>query len=697
MQIVALTALIAPALGAESDSRLGELKTLDGYFPFTPAESRGDWEKRAEQVRTRIRVAEGIWPEPTRTPLNASVHGRIEGDDYTVEKVSFESMPGLFVTGNLYRPRGDAAAKRPAILCPHGHWDEARFRILNDAEIAKEMASGGERLPTGGRSMLQSLGVQLARMGCVAFVVDMLGYCDSTQLDFRLVHKFATQRPEMNTREDWGLFSPPAEAHAQSVMGLQTWNCVRALDFLISLPDVDPARLGCTGASGGGTQTMLLGAIDPRLAVECPAVMVSTAMQGGCTCENASLLRVGTGNVEFAALFAPKPLGMTAANDWTKEMPSKGFPELQRHFAMMGAPEHVALWPLLQFGHNYNAVSRAEIYAWFNEHFGLGLAPEKLVEREYQLLHKEKLTVWDAAHPAPGGGAEFERNLLRWWHRDAQKQLRASPEQFRKIAAPAWDIILGRTLAEVGAVEFDLQTKEERGDHWELSGVIRNTTHRESVPARFLHPKKWSGKTVLWLNESEKAGLSQDGAMRPEVRQLLDSGASVIGIYLFRQPENPAQTRRVANPRESAAYTFGYNDALFAQRVHDVLTTLEFIRKNDHAPTSIALAALDSAGPIAAAARALAGSVISRAMIATKGFRFGALLDLRDPAFLPAAAKYGDLPGLLAVATHAPVRVIGPDPALAEELRLLSSSDSLIHFSAENSDVLDDLRWLVGN
>ena len=84
-----------------------------------------------------------------------------------------------------------------------------------------------------------------------------------------------------------------------------------------------------TGASGGGTQTFILCAIDPRVQVAFPAVMVSTAMQGGCTCENACVLRVGTGNIEFAALFAPKPLGMTAANDWTKEMATKGFPELK--------------------------------------------------------------------------------------------------------------------------------------------------------------------------------------------------------------------------------------------------------------------------------------------------------------------------------------------------------------------------------
>ena len=107
----------------------------------------------------------------------------------------------------------------------------------------------------------------------------------------------------MNTTENWGFYSPQAEAHNQCIMGLQLLNAVRGLDFLLSLPEVDATRVAMTGESGGGTQTMLTSAIDDRIKLSFPVVMVSTSMQGGCTCENASLLRIGTGNVEFAALF----------------------------------------------------------------------------------------------------------------------------------------------------------------------------------------------------------------------------------------------------------------------------------------------------------------------------------------------------------------------------------------------------------
>src|SRR5262249_5115197 len=154
----------------------------------------------------------------------------------------------------------------------------------------------------------------------------------------------------------------------QNFMGLQTFNSTRALDFLLSLPDVDPARVGVTGASGGGTQTFILGAIDDRPAVEFPAVMVSTAMQGGCICEDCSYLRMGTGNSELAGLFAPRPHGMSAANDWTKDIERDGLPQLKALYKLLGAPDHVMAKAYLQFGHNYNQVSRELMYNFFNKH-----------------------------------------------------------------------------------------------------------------------------------------------------------------------------------------------------------------------------------------------------------------------------------------------------------------------------------------
>src|SRR6266571_2114093 len=245
-----------------NDIRLEPLKDLDGYFPFAPPASKAEWEKRAERVRRQILLSQGLWPMPTKAPLHPVLHGKIDRGEYTVEKVYFESAPGFFVTGNLYRPK-NISGKVPGVLFAHGHWADARLTESTDAELRREIADGEERFEQGGRSRFQSMCVQLARMGCVVWQWDMLGNSDSQQLSMQLVHGFKTQRPEMNTVENWGLFSPQAETHLQSVMGLQTWNSIRSLDFLLSLPEVDSSRIAITGASGGGTQTMLLAAIDP--------------------------------------------------------------------------------------------------------------------------------------------------------------------------------------------------------------------------------------------------------------------------------------------------------------------------------------------------------------------------------------------------------------------------------------------------
>src|SRR5438034_71354 len=358
----------------------------------------------------------------------------------------FLSLLSLFAASQL-------VAEIPRVL-PEGKLpNDARLSAPGDAEIFREIANGEERFEEGGRSRFQSMCVQLARMGCVVWQWDMLSDSDSVQFSRQLIHGFAKQRPEMNTTENWGLYSPQAEAHLQSVMGLQTWNSVRSLDFLLSLPEVDPERIAITGASGGGTQTMLLAAIDPRVKLSFPAVMVSTAMQGGCTCENACLLRVGTGNIEFAGLFAPKPQGMTCANDWTKEMSTKGFPELKQLYTMLGAPDNVMLKRGEHFPHNYNAVSRGAFYTWLNRHFKLG-QKEPVIERDYQPLQREQLTVWDDQHPAPKvDDPDFERQLLRQLHDDAQKQLvaeQATPERFRKSHGTAFNIVFARGLAETG-------------------------------------------------------------------------------------------------------------------------------------------------------------------------------------------------------------------------------------------------------
>lgn len=653
---------VLPAGQVPKDRRLEPLKDLNGYFPFTPAKTKEEWEPRAERVRRQILVANGLWPMPTKTPLNAQIHGAIDMGDYTVEKAYFESMPGFYVTGSLYRPKGKSG-KLAAVLCPHGHWPNGRFYDNSAAAVKNEIESGAEQFESNGRSPLQARCVHLAKMGCVVFHYDMIGYADSTQISFGIAHGFAKQRPEMNTTENWGLFSPQAEAHFQSVMGLQTYNSIRALDFLSELPEVDTSRLAVTGASGGGTQTFLLSAIDPRVAVSFPAVMVSTAMQGGCTCENCSNLRIGTGNIEFAAMFAPKPIGMSAADDWTKEMTTKGFPELQQHYGLFGVTDNVMLVSRTEFKHNYNSVSRHAMYHWFNKHLKLGVQ-EPIQETEIKLLTQEQMTVWDDEHPKPEGGDAFERKLLSYWHADNQKQLAVpsstesdSLQKYQEITGGGIDIVIGRGVSAAGDVEVEHMDEADQGSYLRVLGLLRNKPHGEELPVVIFHPHEWKGRVVVWLDKDGKAGLFDEaGTPKPEIKKLVDAGISVAGVDLLYQGEFLAdgkpleQTGSVANPREAAAYTFGYNHSVFAKRVHDVLSVLSFVKHHELQPKQIDLVGLAGAGHWAAAAAAQSRGLLHAAAIDTQGFRFGNVLDIHSPDFLPGGAKYGDLPGMIEAA-----------------------------------------------
>jgi hypothetical protein len=700
------------------DSRLEPPKDLNGYFPLVVPKTKEEWQARAEKVRRQIAVAEGVWPLPERTPLNVVIHGRIDKGDYTVEKVYFESVPGFFVTGNLYRPK-NKSGKVPGVLFPHGHWNDGRFIDIGRTAVRKEIVIGSERFESGGRSLLQALPVQCARMGCVCFHYDMIGYADSIQLGedakkaFDLAHRFAKQRPELDKTNDWGLFSPQAEAHLQSIMGLQTWNSIRALDFLLDLPEIDSSRIAVTGASGGGTQTMLLAAIDPRVTLSFPAVMVSTAMQGGCTCENASCLRVDTGNIEFAGLFAPKPQGMTAANDWTKEMATKGFPELKQLYALLGAPKNVELFANTHFQHNYNYVSRACFFGFINKHFKLGLE-EPVVEEDFDRLTREEMTVWDAAHPLPEHGDAFERKLCRQLAEASQKQLdalapkdSASLSKWREVVGGAFESIIGGDLPAKSDLAMTQEQTTDLGNYTRYLGLLQINSRREQLPAVLFQPKNWNGRAVIWLSERGKAVLfTDDGSPVVEVKRLLDSGTAVFGLDLLYQGEFLPQddfvekNRPVKNPREFAGYTYGYNYALLAQRAHDVLSMISFVKSNSHQPKSVELIALDGTAPIAAAALARCGGAVNRAAIDTRGFRFGKLTDYLDANFLPGGAKYGDLPGLLSLAAPAKLLIAGEtseSAAVAKKVYAASGAGEAISFGSSKPDEARRaaVEWLI--
>ncbi|MCA9249044.1 MAG: acetylxylan esterase [Planctomycetales bacterium] len=645
-----------------NDTRLEPLKDLNGYFPFEVPASVEAWQARADDLRLRVKVACGLWPMPKSTPLNAVIHGRVERPGFTVEKVYFESYPGLYVTGLLFRPDdGKQDVKRPAVLCPHGHG--GRLQDYGPSKIREMIAEGAERFESSGRFPKVARCGQLARMGCVVLLYDMLGYADSTQISFDLAHRFAKQRPELEGSEHLGLFSAQAELRLQSVFGIQAYHSIRALDFLENLPDVDTSRIAVTGGSGGGTQTIIVCAIDPRPVAAFPQGMVSTSMQGGCTCENACLLRIGTGNVELAALFAPKPQAMTAANDWTKEMMTKGYPQLRQLYGMLGAEGNVECRPLLHFPHNYNYVTRAAMYTWMNKHLKLGLA-EPIVEEEFELLTNAEHAVWDSAHPEPAGGDEFERRLTKYLAEESERQLAAiAPRDadtlvaYRQVVGSAWRTLIGRGVPSASEIERTKVDKQSHDGFIYFEDVVRLKSQGEELPVISLYPtdKPFQGDVLLWLDGQGKQGLfSSSGELIAEVRSVLAAGVAVVSADLFGQGEFRDESGGgiplvVANPRESAAYTFGYNPTHYACRVHDALTLIGWMRAYDEPPRRLSVLGVRGAGPVALAAAVVAGKAVARVAANVDSFRFAEIRDYRDENFLPGAVKYGGLAGLCAL------------------------------------------------
>jgi dienelactone hydrolase len=665
--LLLITVLCSTVCGQQTDVMSYPRALRDPYQSDFPMKLDGlalpeGWPQRARDIRDRILLSAGLLPLPTKTPLNAVVHGRVERADYTIERVYFESFPGHFVTGNLYQPKVPSVRPMPGILCPHGHWKDGRFYFNDDP--AEDLAIGSERWESGARAPLQARCVQLARMGCVVFHFDTLGNADSMQIaehrSGRRVH-LDGERPG-----EYGLYSAAADLRLQSNFGLQTWNSIRALDFLLTHPTVDAKRIGVTGASGGGTQSMILSAIDARIAAAFPCVMISTAMQGGCTCENASYLRIGQGNIDIAAATAPRPLGMTAADDWTRELETKGFPDLKHLYTVLGKPDNVMATFHIHWKHNYNHVSRTSMYGFMNDHFQLGFS-KPVLEREFEVATRAELTVWTEEHPAPTGaetGDLHEKALLRHWAEDSDQLLAA--EGGAAIRRRAWELMVGREAPAPSAMLLEPPAKQERGDHLLLTSTLRDTRYGEDVRVHHLYATQgWSGKVILWLSDEGLEAVGEAGRVNQRAQELISAGHALVvpEWYLMGAESAPRLAETEKDPhswKHSACYTYGYNPTLFAHRVHDAMLTLVSLRHQMEWPVEKVLVVGDGMGAtIAAVASVLLPEQVDALAVGTGGFRFATLKDQYHPMFVPGAVKYGDLPGLLRLCAGMPCLVAG--------------------------------------
>jgi hypothetical protein len=512
------TAIVFVFLGhLLSGANYGDLRNLSddhtkSRFGALPYRSLAEWTVRRVKLQRQILVSAGLWPMPRRTELISRRFDRIQGDSYVVEKVALQTLPGFYLAGNLYLPK-NPNGKTAGVLVPHGHWKHGRVHQSEEYSVP-------------------ALCISLARQGYVAFAYDMVGYNDTRQLK----HDFGDSAEE----ESWS-FGP---------MGLQLWNSIRSLDFLESLPEVDGERLAITGASGGGTQTILLAAIDERVKAAAPVDMVSASFQGDDACEMAPGLRVGTNNVEIAALTAPRPmLLVSSTKDWTKETPLKEFQTLEAIYRLYGQPRQVANFHL-NAKHNYNRQSREAVYRFFDQHLGkVRRPPSELVEREPVSVRAEDLLL-GASAPCSDCLLRSDKEIFDLWRAYVLRTTRSMPlATLRELMQATVGADWPERVAVMPAGERILLERENSG---------------ERIPARWVSGAENSVVVAVHEDGSDRAIAM--GMAKPFEQQRW----GVLYLDVFQRGAASAER----SPQRKDHLTFHRSDD--ADRVQDILTGLAY-------------------------------------------------------------------------------------------------------------------------
>lgn len=291
--------------------------------------NKEQWEQRRalliKEVRERLQIDAFLDSCVKDQPVILSKIRKHDG--YTTQNICLELTPGQHAFGTIYASL--KKGKKPLIVCPDGHWP-SRYR--DDEQ---------QRLAT------------LARMGAVCVDFDLYGYSQS--------------KDEVGDHHT-------ARAHIfQAACGL------KLLDWMLTnRKDIDTTRIAANGGSGGGTHTVLLTILDPRITCSAPVVHVASHFDGGCPCESGMPIQLaggGTCEAELAAIIAPKPLLLVSdGGDWTSTNPELEYPFIQRIFSFYGAKENVRNVHLPNERHDFGPNKRQAVYEFFADVFGLDRA-----------------------------------------------------------------------------------------------------------------------------------------------------------------------------------------------------------------------------------------------------------------------------------------------------------------------------------
>ncbi len=349
-------------------------------------DSFDEWNRRRPLLRQQLLEMLGLSPEPERGDLHAKVTGTVVGPGFRVENLHYQSIPGLYVTGNLYLPE-KREGKLPAILYVCGH-----------SAVKKDNVSYGNKVA------YQHHGAWFARHGYVCLVIDSLQLGEIEGMHHGLYRY-----------DQWKWIN-----YGYTAAGVEAWNCVRALDYLQSRAEVDPERLGVTGRSGGGAYSWWIAAIDDRIKAAVPVAgitdledhVVHGCVEGHCDCMYFSNT-YGWDYATVAALVAPRPL-LIANTDRDDIFPLDGVMRIHakaRHiYSLYNAPEALGV-AITTGGHVDSQEIQVPTFRWF--HHALKNGDESLIDEPTKAYFEpEQLRVFKEL-PADARNARIQDEFVQ--------------------------------------------------------------------------------------------------------------------------------------------------------------------------------------------------------------------------------------------------------------------------------------------
>ncbi len=502
----------------------------------------------------------------------------------------------------------------------------------------------------------------------MVFSIDMVGYNDSIQLP----HDGAKSRAQLAAdtplpyeprlfRADWSF--PDAELYGFNLGGMQLWNGIRALDFLASLPEVDPGRIGVTGASGGATQTILLMAADPRVRVAAPVNIIGAEKHPGCGCENLPGLWVDTSTIEVAATFAPRPLLLVSATEdpWTHSTPTRELPMLTRYYALFDAQDRIANVHVTA-AHNYNAQSRAAVYAFFRKYLdppGPPVDAPPPVAPEMKSLGDLRVFP-DGVLPK---AAKPGRVIAEDWRKSSEEALgRAFPKAAAEVEPfrTAFGEALGLALNVERVAPESLKRVPESGPR--AGGHVRRDriTRPAGGDAVLLESVRAGGSpaAATLIAAPDYFALTAEegsGAALPWVVRLLEQGNAVFRVRGYSSGAAHISDRAW----DALSWPGSYNRPNEVLAVQEIMTAMASIRQ-ELPGVPLTVIGLDRAGVPAAFAAALQGGA-NRVVVDLNGEDPG--YDRTLTRLLPVGAirRVGDLRTALLLITGQ-VQLVNPGP-----------------------------------